>query len=82
MLKFKVQVGKDARVYYSTEIEAESLEAVKAMVSRHGMTVPEGTIWKQDGIDDFDNVETVSIHQDDCKFLASYDDNDGWENAP
>ena len=78
-MKFNVQVGRDARVYYTAEIEADSLEAAKSMVSRHGFDAPKGTVWKEDGVDDFDNVETVNIWQGEDGTITRYTDTDGWE---
>jgi hypothetical protein len=82
MAIFGVQIGRDARVYYTATIEAESLEAAKAMTSRHGFKAPEGTKWTQGGFEDFDNVETVNIYDPDtAEMFATYIDGDGWETS-
>lgn len=78
---FSIQVGRDARVYYKANIQAESLEAAQAMVSRHGFNAPDGTTWSLDGTDEFDHVETVAISDaSGDAILASYSDGDGWES--
>ena len=79
MTKFTVQVGRDARVYFSAEIEAESLEAAKNMVSRHGFNAAQGTSWIDDGTDVFDNVETCNISEPDGNVLADWNEGDGWK---
>jgi hypothetical protein len=80
MPKFEVQVGRDARVYYTATIEAESLEAAKALNGRHGFDAPKGTVWNKDGLDEFDNVETVNIYDPDtAEMFATYTSGDGWE---
>jgi hypothetical protein len=82
MVKFEVQVGRDARVYYTATIEADSLAAAKAMTTRNGFEAPEGTKWTKDGEDVFDNVETVNIYDPDtAETVASYGDGDGWETS-
>jgi predicted aspartyl protease len=83
MKTFEVQVGRDARVYYTATIEVDSLEAAKAMTTRDGFEAPEGTKWTKDGEDVFDNVETVNIYDPDtAETVASYGDGDGWEEEP
>ncbi len=80
MPKFEIQVGRDARVYYKTTVEAESLDAAMAMNSRHGFDAPEGCDWEHDGTDDFDSVETVVISNPGTDtILAAYTSCDGWE---
>lgn len=80
MPKFEVQVGRDARIYYTATIEADSLEAAMAMSGSHGFNAPEGTVWTKDGFDDFDHVETVNIYDPDtAETIARFTDNDGWE---
>jgi hypothetical protein len=82
MAKFKVQAGHDARVYYTATIEAESLEAVMAMTSRHGFKAPEGTKWTKDGEDVFDNIEIVNIYDPETEeMFSTYPDGDGWETS-
>lgn len=79
MPKFEIQVGRDARVYYKTTIEAESLEEAMAMNSRHGFNAPSGCDWVEDGIDEMDNVETVSVTDPSTdRVIANYVDGDGW----
>lgn len=81
MPKFHVQVGRDARVYYSAEIEAESLEEAKSRISRWGYKCPEDTVWRTDGVEDFDHVETcVIMTPEEESVLAVYTDGDGWED--
>ena len=81
MPKFVIQVGRDARIYFKATVEAESLEDAMSNVSRHGYDCPDDTVWVEDGMDDFDNVETCSISTSDGKetMLASYEDSDGWK---
>jgi hypothetical protein len=80
MQTFEVQVGRDARVYFTATIEAESLEAAKAMTSRHGFNAPEGTVWTKGGDDVFENVETVNIYDPDtAETISAYTSGDGWE---
>jgi hypothetical protein len=78
MAKFKVLVGRDARVYYSAEIEAESVDAAKAMLSRHGFDAPEGTEWTQEAVAPFDNVELCDILTKNDAEVAHYEDGAGW----
>lgn len=80
MAKFRVQVGRDARVYYSATVEADDLEDAKSKLSRHGYDCPDETEWELDGVDDFDNVETCAICEvkHPHEVLASYTDQDGW----
>ena len=81
MPKFVIQVGHDARHYYKATVEAESLEDARSKVSRRGYNCPPSVVWEEDGVDDFDNVETCAISADDGKetLLASYDDGEGWK---
>ena len=81
MPKFVIQVGRDARIYFKATVEAESLEDAMSNVSHHGYDCPDDTVWEEDGVDDFDNVETCAISADDGKetLLASYDDGEGWQ---
>jgi hypothetical protein len=77
MAKFLVTVGRDARVYYSAEVEAESVDAAKAMLSRHGFDAPEGTEWTQEAVEPFDNVETCEIVAGSST-ATRYADGVGW----
>ena len=81
MPQFVIQVGRDARRYYKATVEAKSLEDAMSKVSRHGYNCPPGVIWGDDGIDEFDNVETCAISANDGEetLLASYDDGEGWK---
>lgn len=80
MAKFDIQVGRDARVYYSATIEAVSLEAAKKKLSRHGYDVPDSVVWIQEGFDDFENIETCNISNvGEDEVLARYTDENGWE---
>ena len=79
-MKFQIQIGRDARIYYSTTVEAESLEEVQEKVSRHGFECPEDTVWINDGTDDFDNVETAVIELADGS-MVKWDEGNGWQEA-
>ena len=81
MPKFVIQVGRDARIYFKATVEAESLEDAMSNVSRHGYDCPPSVIWEDDGIDEFDNLETCAISANDGEetLLASYDDGEGWK---
>jgi len=80
MPQFSVQVGRDARVYYTATVEAESLDDAQSKLSRHGYDSDPDVSWTLDGTDDFDNVETCAISTADGEtLLASYSDGDGWE---
>lgn len=80
MPKFSVQVGRDARVYYTATVEADNLEDAQSKLSRHGYDCSPDVQWTRDGIDDFDHVETCAISTADGEtVLASYSDGDGWE---
>lgn len=78
MAKFKVTVGRDARVYYSAWIEAESAEAAQSRLSRHGYDAGESVQWEQDGVEPFDNVETCELVDETGETVASYEDGAGW----
>ena len=77
MPKFEIQIGRDATVYFSTTIEAESLEEVQSKVSRHGFECPEDTVWFEDGTDVHDNVEVAVIENPDGS-MVRYTEQDGW----
>ena len=80
MPKFKILVGRDARSHYSATIEAPDLASAKAMHTRRGFRAPEGTIWEDDGTQDFDQVETVTISDPETEEeLAIYEAYDGWQ---
>ena len=71
MPKFKVQLGRDATAYWSTEIEADDLEEAKNNLSTHGYDCPEGTIWKEDGYESFNNVEVCIIESPDGSMIRN-----------
>jgi len=83
MAKFRVQVGRDARVYYSAIVEAEDLDDAMSKLSRHGYDCPDETEWNLDGVDDFDNVETCAVCEPEHpnKVLVSYTDREGWTDG-
>lgn len=79
MPKFRIQVGRDARVYYKTTIEADSLDQAQEGLSRHGYEGDHD--WEFDGVDDFDEVETACIlDETDTEILSSYTSGDGWDH--
>jgi len=84
MKKFNVQVGRDARVYFTATVEAMSLQDAQNMLSRHGYECPDHVEWTH-GVDDFDQfdlVETCVISDPDTdEVLANYHDNDGWQTG-
>lgn len=80
---FDIQVGRDARVYYSATTTG-TLQEIMNNMSRHGYAGEVGKGgWKRDGVDCFDNVETVNIYDTaSSRILARYTTSEGWEMDP
>jgi hypothetical protein len=79
--KFTVQVGRDARVYYRAEVEAENLADAMSKMSRHGYD-DGSAIWHHDGVDDFDEAETCCIMDASGEeVFAQWTGYDGWTCA-
>jgi hypothetical protein len=76
--QYEVQVGRDARVYFKA-IFTNTLEQLKDSVSRHGFTQEPENGWINDGVDDFENLETINITDLDIdEVIASWSEGDGW----
>lgn len=78
MPKYKIQVGRDASVYFSTTVEADSLEEAQGRLSKNGYAGDTDAPWVFDGYDSFDNVETASLTAPDGS-ISEYDAQTGWE---
>jgi hypothetical protein len=74
---FEIQVGRDATTYYTTTIEADSLEEAKNNLNRHGYECKTDTVWTETGTDVFDDVETCVITSPDGS-TVSYSQYEGW----
>lgn len=75
---FDVQIGRDATVYFSAILQAESLEELKERLHKTGIECPEDTEWKFDGYDSFDNVEVCTVELPDGT-MWKYRPESGWE---
>ena len=78
---FRIQIGRDARAYYTAEVEAPDLRTLQNKLSRHGWDLPPATVWTFDSVQDFEHVETAAITSGAGVALATYDSLDGWEDS-
>jgi hypothetical protein len=63
MKRFIVEVGRDARVHYSAEIEAEDLSSIVAKCFKTGVAGEDD--WDKIFVEEFDSVETYTISVED-----------------
>ena len=61
MAKYNIRVGRDARQLYTAVVEADSIEDLKSRCGRHGFDADNSVVWTDDGVIEFDDMETVEV---------------------
>ena len=77
MPKFTVTIGRDATVYYTATVEAESLDAVKERVGRHGFQGKDEK-WSQSDVQTYDEVESAEIEEQGSPTSWYWDKSTDW----
>lgn len=78
---YEIQVGRDARIYFRAEVTG-TIQDIQDNLSRHGYVGEINGAWKEDGVNDFENVETFHISDPDTEeVVASWSESNGWEEV-